>query len=97
ELIDAPGVGRARRAGERTAERDHAAHALRHHLGKLARIEAAEAPADDADLAAVQVIHRFQNIDHGLAHAGTQAQIAALIPAAHRVALGAEESAKRPR
>src|SRR5581483_11582803 len=50
-LIDAPGIGRARRTGKGTAERDHAAHALRHHLGKLARIETAEAPADQRDLA----------------------------------------------
>ena len=52
-FIDAPGIGRARRASERAAERDHAAHALGHHLGELARIEAAEAPADERDFAAV--------------------------------------------
>src|ERR1700716_1901412 len=31
-LVDAPGVGRLRPGGERAAERNHAAHAIRHHL-----------------------------------------------------------------
>src|SRR5215475_193972 len=38
KLIDTPGIGRSRRTRERAAERDRAAHALRHHLGELARI-----------------------------------------------------------
>src|SRR5207302_2697109 len=38
-LIDAPGVGRLRAGCKGTAERDHGAHALRHHLGELPRVE----------------------------------------------------------
>src|SRR5881275_3218818 len=42
-------------AGKGAAERDHLAHAVGHHFGELARIETAEAPADQADLAAMPV------------------------------------------
>ena len=52
-LVDAPGIGRRRLAAERAAERDHGAHAIGLHLRQLARVDAAETPADDADLAAV--------------------------------------------
>src|SRR6202795_2844569 len=49
-LIDAPGVGRLGVTRERTAERDHRAHALRHHLGELARVETAKTPAEQTHL-----------------------------------------------
>src|SRR5260370_40230213 len=48
DLIDAPGIGRLRMARERAAERDHRAYAIRHLLDELPRLEAAEAPADQA-------------------------------------------------
>src|SRR5262249_55716825 len=82
ESINTPGVGRARRAGERAAERDHAAHAIRHHLGELSCIEAAETPADQRDLAAMGVVHLLQELRHPVLHARPQAQIASLLPAA---------------
>ena len=82
---------------ERTAERDHRAHALRHHLGELARVETAEAPADQADLAAVGVVQLLHQIDHRVLHAMAQAEIAALAPAADGIAAALQEAAQRPR
>src|SRR6187431_709459 len=54
-FINPPGVGGLRAARERTAKRDHRAHAIGHHFCQLTRIEAAEAPADQADLAAMAI------------------------------------------
>ncbi len=96
-LIDAPGVGRLRAGRKRTAERDHRAHAIRHHLGELARVEAAEAPADQADLAAMGVVEFPHQIDHRVLHALAQAEIAALAPAADRIAAVLQEAAQRAR
>ena len=96
-LVDPPGVGGLRAARERTAERDHRAHAIRHHLGELARIETAEAPADQADLAAVGVVELLHQIDHRMLHAIAQAEIAALAPAADGIAPVLQEAAQRPR
>src|SRR6266478_3146496 len=44
-LVDTPGVGRLRIACKRAAERDQRAHAIRHHLCQLARVNTAQAPA----------------------------------------------------
>ena len=96
-LVDAPGVGRLRAGGKRAAERDHRAHALRHHLGELARVEAAEAPADQRDLAAVGVVQLLHQIDHRVLHAVAQAEIAALTPAADGIAAALQEAAQRTR
>src|ERR1700749_3272750 len=96
-FIDAAGIGRARWTCERAAERDHAAHALRHHLGELARIEAAEAPANQRDLAAMGVVHLLEQISQPVLHTRAQAEIAALLPTTHRIAAIAQESAERPR
>src|SRR4051794_27553404 len=92
-FIDAPGIGGMGIARKRAAERDHLAHAVRHHLGELARIEAAEAPADEADFAAVGIAELLDQIHHRMLHALAQTVIAALAPAAHRVALAGQEGA----
>ena len=97
EFIDAPGVGGLRTSRERTAKRDHRAHAIRHHLGELSCIEAAETPTDQADLAAVLVVQFMDEIDHAMLDAFTQTEIAALPPAAHRITLAAEKAAQRTR
>jgi hypothetical protein len=84
-------------AGKRTAQRDHRAHAIRHHLGELARIKSAEAPADEADFAAVGVVHLFQQFDHTALHTVAQAEIATLLPAADGIAATFEKGAQRTR
>src|ERR1700704_2336218 len=96
-LIDAPGIGRFRIARKRTAERDHRAHAIRHHLRELTRVETAKTPADQADLALMMVAKFTHQIDHGLLHAVAQAKIAALTPAADGVAAIFQKAAQRPR
>ena len=96
-LVDPPGVGRLRAAGERAAERDHRAHAIGHHFCQLTRIKAAEAPADQADLAAMVVVEFMHQIDHRVLHAVAQAEIAALPPAADGIAAVLQEAAQRPR
>ena len=84
-LIDSPGIGGLRIARKRTAKRDHGAHPIRHHLGELARIQAAQAPADQADLASMGIAEFSDEIEHRPLHALAQAEIAALPPAAYRV------------
>src|ERR1700687_1049256 len=51
QFIGTPGVGGFRRAGQRTGETDHAEQLFGRALGKLAGIEAAQTPADEAHLA----------------------------------------------
>src|SRR4051812_10499938 len=92
-LEDSPGVGRLGATRERAAERDHRAHALRHHFCELTRIKTAEAPADQADLAAVGVVELLHQIDHRVLHTVAQTEIAALAPAADGVAAVFKEAA----
>src|SRR5260370_109262 len=85
-LVGAPGVGRFRRTGERAAEADHAAHLVRRELGELARIEAAQAPADEADPASIVALEQFVDAgQHVALEAAAQAVVAALLPAVHAV------------
>src|SRR6185437_8118341 len=93
QLIDAPGVGRLRAAGERTAERNHRAHAIRHHFCQLTRVETAEAPADQTDLAAMRIAEFLHQIDHRVLHALAQTEIAALTPAADGITAAFQERA----
>src|SRR5579872_1388695 len=95
-LIDTPGVGRPRITAEWAAKRNHHTHALRHHLGELARIYAAEAPADQADLASMRVAKFAHSVDHCLSNTTPWTEIASLSPAAHDVALALQETAQRP-
>ena len=94
-FIDAPGVGRLWTAGERAAQRNHEAHAIRHHLGELACVNATKAPADQADLAPVRVIEFMHQIQHRALHALAQAEIAALAPAANGIAVITQKAAQR--
>src|SRR6266851_7979392 len=96
-LIDPPGIGRLGVTRERTAERDHGAHAIRHHLGELARVETAKTPADQADLAPTGLAQLVHQIDHRTLHTVAQAKIAALPPAADRIAAVLQKAAQRAR
>src|SRR5258707_454019 len=94
-LIDPPGIGRLRIACKRAAERDHRAHAIGHHLGELARVDTAQAPADQADLAPMRVGQLMHQIDHRMLHAVARPEVAALTPAARRIAAALQEAAQR--
>jgi len=84
-------------ARERTAERDHRSHAIRHHLGELAGVETAKTPADQADLAPTGVAELMHQIDHRTLHTVAQAEIAALPPAADRITAVLQKAAQRAR
>jgi len=62
------GVGRLGPAANGLPSVITEAHAIRHHLGELARVEAAEAPTDEADLAAVGIVQFVDQIDHRVLH-----------------------------
>src|SRR5256884_9419012 len=55
-LVDAPGVGGLRMGRKRTAKGDHRAHAIRHNLGQLARVNTAQAPAVQVVLVSLLVV-----------------------------------------
>ena len=96
EFIDLPGVGRLGIAGEGAAEADHTAHLVGHPLGELARVDAAQTPADQAELAlAVAVVELLDPVQHVGLDARPQAEIATLLPAVDRVALLLQETAQR--
>src|SRR6266851_6748072 len=95
DLIGAPGVGRFGRAGERTAQADQAAHPVGYDLGELAGIEAAQAPADEADPApAVALEQLVDAAQHVALEVGAQAEGASLVPAMRLVAVRIEKTAQ---
>jgi len=95
EFVDFPGVGCLGAAGERTAQADHASHLVGQALGELARIDAAQTPADQAELApAVALVEFLEPLQHVVLDARPQSEVAALPPAMHRVALRLEEAAQ---
>src|SRR5580704_6975884 len=96
ELVDLPGVGCLGAAGERAAQADHTAHLVGQALGELARIDAAQTPADQAELAAAMaVVELLDPLHHVGLDAGAQAEIAALVPAVHGIALRFQETPER--
>src|SRR5258705_471125 len=80
ELEDAPGVRRARVAGEGRAERDHAAHEVGQLLGQLTGVDTTQAPADQAHLAAVALVQFSHLRDAAFQHALARAEVPALLP-----------------
>src|SRR5712664_3085694 len=92
-LIGAPGVGRFGRAGERAAQADQAAHPVGYDLGELAGIEAAQAPAHEADPAPAVALEQLIDAgQHVALKVGTQAEVASLVPAMRRVAVRIEKT-----
>ena len=91
-LVEAPGVGGARVAGERRAQRDHATRELGHFLGHLACVQAAQAPADQADLFSVPVGGAAHQLAAGIDHAVARAEIEALLPGVGAVAQRLEQA-----
>jgi len=82
QLVKPPGMGRSVRTGERRSQGDDAAHHLRHFLGQFARIDAAQAPAQQADLAAGAFESAHQLVPGVVQNARARAEIESLVPAA---------------
>ncbi len=90
---DAPRVRGARVACEWRAERDHAARVVGQFLRHLAGVQAAEAPADQADRLAVSLGERTNVGGTALEHAVARAEVEALAPGLGGVAEVVEEAA----
>src|ERR1700677_3736537 len=96
-LIDSPRVGRTRMSGEWTAERNHHFDVVRAGLGKLARIETAEAPADKAHLAAGSSDDIAKKRNHSVGDAVARAVVPTLTPAGHIVSVIGKKGSQRTR
>src|SRR5216684_3757271 len=95
DLIGAPGIGRFGRAGERTTQADQASHPIGHDLCELAGIEAAQAPADEADPAlAVTLEQLIDPRQHVALEVGPHPEVASQFPAKRRVAVRIEKAAQ---
>src|SRR5258705_2195477 len=94
ELVHAPRIVGARVPGEGRAHGDHGAHILGNELRDLARVYAAQAPADEAHLAPRGAPHFAHVIEAALEDAGARAEVEAQLPAVGPVAAGGEESAQ---
>ena len=92
DFVESPGVRFARIAGEGRTEGDDETHQLRRQLGELARIESAEAPANNADRAAMLAPKRAQRRVHTLENALAQPEVDALAPADRGVAARTQET-----
>ena len=71
---------------ERAAERDHAAYAFGRLVRAVEREDAAQAPADQAHLAAALVVQVADLLLERLRVAGVKADVAAEAPRLHRIA-----------
>ncbi len=95
DLVQAPGIGRLRMPGERRPQRDHLPDFLREVLRELAGVEAAQAPADQADLALVGPAQRLQLLLAAREHAFARPQVGPDAPAHRQVALALEVATQR--
>src|SRR5262245_9730071 len=80
---------------ERARERDHLPHVGREVPCQLARIDAAEAPADQADAPSMTAPDLLQALDETADHGRRRAEVPAELPAMRHVAEVAEEPAER--
>jgi len=76
---------------DRAAQRDHVAHAFARHVRAIHREHTAQAPADQADLAAALVVHVADLLFDGRCVAGAEAHVAAQPPGLHIVAAPTQE------
>src|SRR5258708_3433037 len=95
QFIDAPCVVRARIAGKGRGEGDHAAHIVGRQLRDLARVDPAQAPADEAHLATRRAPDLPHALEASLEHSAARAQVEAQLPAVRAVATLPEERAQR--
>src|SRR6185295_8648258 len=93
EAADVRGAG----AAEGARERDHLAHVLGGATCDFARVDAAEAPADEADLPAVARDERSEALAEAVDDLRRGTEVPAEAPAVHVVAATAEIPAQRLR
>src|SRR5262249_57509624 len=89
------GTFRPPQAPKRTRGRDPLPHVGREVPCQLARIDAAEAPADQADAPSMTAPDLLQPLDETAHHRRRRAEVPAELPAVYRVAEVAEEPAER--
>ena len=94
EAVHRPGAGGCRMAAERAAEGDDRACVVGQGAGHLAGVDAAGAPADEADAAAVAVVDLEQEVLEALGELGAGAEVAALAPVVGTVAEAAQVTAE---
>src|SRR6185436_6494349 len=80
EFEKPPCIGCTRVPGKWRTERDHATHILVELLGKLARVDPAEAPADQAHARAVPLYRGLQQRAQAFEHAVTRPEVESLLP-----------------
>jgi len=79
----------------RAAERDHGSNALRRLIGPVEREQPAEAPSDEAHLAAALEVHIADLLLERVRVLGAEADVAAKAPGLHVVAAVPEEELQR--
>src|SRR5215471_7851729 len=96
QFVGSPGIGRFGRPRERTAQTDQAAYLVGCDLGEPTGIEAAQAPADEAQSASVVALEQLLDTrQHVALEVGAQTEVAPLLPAMRVVAARIEEVPER--
>src|SRR5262249_32456433 len=96
EFVQSPSVRGSRVAGERTAERDHGPDVVGHSLCDLAREDAAQAPADQADLCSIAAAQVANSIEDPLLQSGEIAVVAPQLPPVRGISVVGEKASQRP-
>src|SRR5439155_15084795 len=92
-----PPDARGRRVTKRARERDHLAHVARKAARELARIDAAQAPADQAEAAAMTLAQRREALGECRPERAARSVVPAEPPTVRMVTAVAEEPAERLR
>ncbi len=97
DAVHRPGPGGCRVAAERAAQGDHRTGVAGQGAGHLAGVDAAGAPADQADLALVAVVQLEQQVLEPVGQRGAGPEVAALAPVVRPVAQPAQVAAQEHR
>src|SRR5262249_61141579 len=96
EFKGSPLIVRFGRPRERTAQTYQASHLVGYNLGELTGIEAAQAPADEAQSASAVALEQLLDTrQHVALEVGAQTEVAPLLPAMRVVAARIEEVPER--
>ena len=94
-LVQTPSIRLPRMSGERRAQRYDETHYFRRLFGQFARIEASEAPTDDADRAALLGPELPQRVVRSFQNPLSQPKVDALSPASWRKPAGLQEAPQK--